>query len=232
MFNTDRNIKLQKHITKRKKDVNPKYQCKPNLRKHEAAAGWSVDPGLGEVTVIINVWRCVIINRLNLPGVPLVIDFYFSVLWIYLFRHNPDNTDLIPWELSLCTHGHLEYTANAKILHVENSKLWHIKIFFSILVIVLSISRIWKTPGGHGWWLPILYEYSMTTNRFHVEVHQSGSSLHWHWSCQVFPKFSAQMNQIQMIRCLQLNVDGTAFVQELCIILWQTLQFSCCFHLF
>ena len=85
MFITDRNIKLQKHITKRKKDVNPKYQCKPNLRKNEllhdeAAAGWSVDPGLGEVTVIINVWRCVIINRLNLPGVPILIDFYFSVL--------------------------------------------------------------------------------------------------------------------------------------------------------
>ena len=43
-------------ITKRKIDVNPKYQCKPNLRKNEllhdeaAAAGWSVDPGLGEVT--------------------------------------------------------------------------------------------------------------------------------------------------------------------------------------
>ena len=78
----ERNIKLPKG----KKDVNPKYQCKPNLRKHEllhdeaAAAGWSVDPGLGEVTVIINVWRCVIINRLNLPGVPILIDFYFSVL--------------------------------------------------------------------------------------------------------------------------------------------------------
>ena len=50
------------------------------LHDEADGAGWSVDPGLGEVTVIINVWRCVIINRLNLPGVPLVIDFYFSVL--------------------------------------------------------------------------------------------------------------------------------------------------------
>ena len=85
MFITDRNIKLQKHITKRKKDVNPKYQYKPNgsmdlLHDEADGAGWSVDPGLGEVTVIINVWRCVIINRLNLPGVPILIDFYFSVL--------------------------------------------------------------------------------------------------------------------------------------------------------
>ena len=36
------------------------------LDDEAAAAGWSVDPGLGEGTVIINVWRCVIINRLNL----------------------------------------------------------------------------------------------------------------------------------------------------------------------
>ena len=50
---------------------------------------------------------------------------FISWFYEYLFRHNPDNTDLIPWELSLCSHGHLEYTANAKILHVAKSKLWH-----------------------------------------------------------------------------------------------------------